>query len=110
MGHIGKDRHAELALLGGEVGGMIAPDAVLVADRSAVIDDDSARRVLELLPAGERLVRIRSAAEDVRRVEARATRIDVGKVAERVDALADVARRLDPDGIMNPGVLLGGEP
>ena len=80
----------ELALLGGQVRRVVAPDAVLVADRAAARDDRLARGGLQRAPALERLVRVGGEPEDVRRVQARAARVDVREVAERVDALAVV--------------------
>ena len=83
----------ELALLGRQLRRVVAPDAVLVADRAAVARrSPRSRRVFSRAPAVERLVRVGGEPEDVRRVQARAARVDVREVAERVDALA-VGRR-----------------
>ena len=67
---------------------MVAPDAVLMADRPAVLDDRLAGGGLQATPAVEGLVGLCAESEDVRRVEAGAARVDVGQVAERVDPLA----------------------
>ena len=71
---------------------------------AAVLDDDPAGRRLEGAPALERRVRVVGEAEDVGRVQARAARIAVRQVAERVDALAG---RLQPVAERPPE--LGGE-
>ena len=84
--------HPERALLGREVRRVVAPDAVLVADRPAVGDDRLARGRLEPSPALERLVRVGGQAEDVGRVQARPARVEVRQVAEGVDPLADRRR------------------
>ena len=74
----------------GEVRRVVAPDAVLVADRAAAGDDRLARRALQPPPAIQRLVRVGGDAG--RRTSRRGSsrRVDVRQVAERVDPLADV--------------------
>ncbi len=80
--------HAGCPLLGGQVRGVVAPHAVLVADRAAAGHDRLGCRRLEARPALQRPVGVLGQAEDVRRVQARARRVDVRQVGERVHPLA----------------------
>src|SRR5437879_802807 len=67
---------------------MVSPDAVLVADRPATLDDRVAGRPLQAPPSVEGCVRVVVEANDVRHVQARAGRVEVRQVAEDVDTFA----------------------
>ena len=66
---------------------VVDADAVLVADRAAVLDDRPARRGLQREPAPVGPLRSGRLAEDVRHVDRRPRRVDVGQMGEGEDPL-----------------------